>query len=177
MECPSRSSAARPPAAYTATDAIPGGPSAISRLDRDIVGLPGVGAVVWLEGINDFGSAEATVEALMQGYRDGVAHLRKNIPGVKIYVATLTTALGSTPTHGRAEVDAKRKALNAWFKSEKIFDGVADFDAVTIDPATGALLPAFKPGSSIGGPGDGLHPNRAGYATMGGAVPLEWFKK
>lgn len=165
------------PAAYTATDAIPGGPSAISRLDRDIVGLPGVGAVVWLEGINDFGSAEATVEALMQGYRDGVAHLRKNIPGVKIYVATLTTALGSTPTHGRAEVDAKRKALNAWFKSEKIFDGVADFDAVTIDPATGALLPAFKPGSSIGGPGDGLHPNRAGYATMGGAVPLEWFKK
>ena len=156
---------------------IAGGPSALSRLDRDIVGLPGVGAVVWLEGINDFGTAGASVDALMQGYRDGVAHLRKNLPGVKIYVATLTTALGSTPTHGTPEVDAKRKALNAWFKSEKIFDGLVDFDAVAMDPATGSLQPAFKPGSTIGGPGDGLHPNRAGYAAMGGAVPLEWFKK
>ena len=156
---------------------IAGGPSALARLDRDIVGLPGVGAVVWLEGINDFGTAGASVDALMQGYRDGVAHLRKNLPGVKIYVATLTTALGSTPTHGTPEVDAKRKALNAWFKSEKIFDGLVDFDAVAMDPATGSLPPAFKPGSTIGGPGDGLHPNRAGYAAMGGAVPLEWFKK
>ena len=165
------------PAEYTSAKPIAGGPSALSRLDRDIVGLPGVGAVLWLEGINDFGTAGASVEALMQGYRDGVARLRKNIPGVKIYVATLATALGSTPTHGTPEVDAKRRALNAWFKSEKIFDGVADFDTVTLDASTGALVPAFKPGSSIGGPGDGLHPNRAGYAAMGGAVPLEWFKK
>ena len=165
------------PAEYTSAKPIAGGPSALSRLDRDIVGLPGVGAVLWLEGINDFGTAGASVEALMQGYRDGVARLRKNIPGVKVYVATLATALGSTPTHGTPEVDAKRRALNAWFKSEKIFDGVADFDAVTLDASTGALVPAFKPGSSIGGPGDGLHPNRAGYAAMGGAVPLEWFKK
>jgi lysophospholipase L1-like esterase len=96
---------------------------------------------------------------------------------VKIYVATLTTALGSTPTHGTPAVDAKRKALNAWFKTEKIFDGVADFDAATLDSATGMLKPAFKPGSSIGGPGDGLHPNRAGYAAMGAAVDLGWFKK
>ena len=165
------------PAEYTSAKPIAGGPSALSRLDRDIVGLPGVGAVLWLEGINDFGTAGASVEALMQGYRDGVARLRKNIPGVKVYVATLATALGSTPTHGTPEVDAKRRALNAWFKSEKIFDGVADFDTVTLDASTGALVPAFKPGSSIGGPGDGLHPNRAGYAAMGGAVPLEWFKK
>ena len=165
------------PAEYTPAKPVNGGPSALSRLDRDIVGLPGVGAVVWLEGINDFGTAGATAEAVMQGYRDGVAHLRRNMPGVKIYVATLTTALNSTPTHGTAEVDAKRKALNAWFQSEKIFDGVADFDAVTLDPATGALKPEFKPGSSIGGPGDGLHPNRAGYAAMGGAIDLGWFKK
>jgi lysophospholipase L1-like esterase len=165
------------PAEYTPAKPVNGGPSAVSRLDRDIVGLPGVGAVVWLEGINDFGTASATAEAVMQGYRDGVAHLRRNMPGVKIYVATLTTALNSTPTHGTAEVEAKRKALNTWFRSEKIFDGVADFDAVTLDTATGMLKPAFKPGSSIGGAGDGLHPTRAGYAAMGGAVDLGWFKR
>ena len=165
------------PERYSAVDAVNGGPSALSRLDRDIVGLPNVGAVIWLEGINDFGTSGASLESVMQGYRDGVAHLRRNSPGLKVYVATLTTALGSTPSHGTPEVDAKRKALNAWFKTEKIFDGVADFDAVTLDAATGALRPEFKPGSSIGGPGDGLHPNRAGYAAMGGAVPLDWFKK
>jgi len=165
------------PAEYTPAKPVNGGPSALSRLDRDIVGLPGVGAVVWLEGINDFGTAGATVEAVMQGYRDGVAHLRRNMPGVKIYVATLTTALNSTPTHGTTEVEGKRKTLNAWFRSEKIFDGVADFDAATLDAATGALKATFKPGSSIGGPGDGLHPNRAGYAAMGGAIDLGWFKK
>ncbi len=165
------------PAEYTPAKPIAGGPSALSRLDRDIVGLPGVGAVIWLEGINDFGTAGTTVEAAMQGYRDGVAYLRRNMPGVKIYVATLTTALNSTPTHGTAAVDAKRQALNAWFRSEKLFDGVADFDAATLDPTTGGLKAAFKPGSSIGGPGDGLHPNRAGYAAMGAAIDLDWFKK
>ena len=165
------------PAEYTPARPINGGPSALSRLDRDIVSLPGVGAVVWLEGINDFGTSGATVDTVMQGYRDGVAYLRKHLPRVKVYVATLTTALASTPTHGTTEVDAKRKALNAWFKTEKIFDGVADFDAATLDATTGGLKPEFKPGSSIGGPGDGLHPNRAGYAAMGAAVDLGWFKK
>lgn len=165
------------PEDYTPVSAISGGPSAVSRLDRDIVSLPGVGAVIWLEGINDFGGAGTSVQAVMQGYRDGVAHLRQGLPGVRIYVGTLTTALGSTPTHGTPEVDAKRRALNAWFKTEKIFDGVVDFDAVTLDVATGALKPVFKPGSSVGGAGDGLHPNRAGYAAMGAAVDLGWFRK
>jgi lysophospholipase L1-like esterase len=164
------------PAEYTVAHPVSGGPSALSRLDSDIVGLPGVSAVVWLEGINDL-AAGTTAEAVMQGYRDGVAYLRHNMPGVKIYIATLTPALGSTPTHGTPEVDARRKALNTWFSTEKLFDGVVDFDAVTRDPATGMLRAVFKPGSSAGGPGDGLHPNRAGYAAMGGAVPLAWFGK
>ncbi len=162
------------PADYAA-DPISGGPSAVSRLDRDITSLPGVGAVLWLEGINDFGSGGATAEAVMEGYRQSVKHLRAKLPGVKIYVATLTSALHSTPTHGTPEVDAKRKALNAFFRSDKMFDGVADFDAATLDPATGGIKPAFVPNSTIGGPGDGLHPNRAGYAAMGGAVDLSWF--
>jgi len=75
----------------------------------------------------------------MEGYTKGVAYLRQKIPGVKIYVATLTSALQSTPTHGRPEVDAKRKALNQMFKSGKVFDGVIDFDAATFDTATGQV--------------------------------------
>jgi lysophospholipase L1-like esterase len=151
---------------------IPGGPSALSRLDRDIVTLPGVATVIWLEGINDFGAADATAEAVIDGYKKGVAYLRQKIPGVKIYGATLTSALNSTPTHGRAEVDAKRKALNDFIRNGKLFDGVIDFDGVTLDGATGEVNAMYQPNSSVGGPGDKLHPNRAGYAAMANAIDL-----
>jgi len=32
---------------------------------------------------------------------------------------------------------------------------------------------AFQPNSTTGGPGDKLHPNRAGYEAMGRAVDLD----
>jgi hypothetical protein len=57
-------------------------------------------------------------------------------------------------------VDAKRKKLNEFLRSSKIFDGVIDFDAVTLDERTGEIKPPMQPNSSTGGPGDKLHPNR-----------------
>jgi lysophospholipase L1-like esterase len=160
------------PAEYTPAKPFAGGPNAISRLDRDIISLPGVSAVIWLEGINDFGASNAMAEAVMEGYTKGVAALRQKIPGVKIFAATLTSALNSTPTHGRAEVDTKRKVLNEFLRTSKIFDGVIDFDKATFDPETGEVKVEYQPNSSIGGPGDKLHPNRAGYAAMGNAIDL-----
>ena len=162
------------PPDYSPDKPIAGGPSAISRLDRDVIRLPGVAAVIWMEGINDFGAADAAVETVEDGYAKGVARLRERIPGVTIVAATLTSALHSIiMTHGRLEVDAKRKALNEFLRTSKIFDGVIDFDAVTFDAATGEIKPAMQPNSSTGGPGDKLHPNRAGYAAMGNAIALE----
>ena len=49
---------------------------------------------------------------------------------------------------------------------------MVDFDSATIDPATGGLKPEFVPESTTGGPGDKLHPNRAGYAAMANAVDI-----
>jgi hypothetical protein len=145
----------------------------VLRLDRDIVSLPGVKTIVWLEGINDFG-ADDTVASVIDGYTKCVAELRKSIPGVRILVGTLTTALNSTiASHGRPEVDAKRKELNAFFKSSKLFDGVIDFDAVSRDEKTGELKPEIVPNTSVGGAGDKLHPNRYGYALMGQAIDLD----
>ena len=37
----------------------------------------------------------------------------------------------------------------------------------------GGLRATFQPNSSTGGPGDRLHPNRAGYLAMGHAVDLD----
>ena len=54
---------------------------------------------------------------------------------------------------------------------------MADFEAATIDPATGSLKVEFQPNSNIGGPGDLLHPNRAGYQAMGNAIDLKTFAR
>jgi hypothetical protein len=42
-----------------------------------------------------------------------------------------------------------------------------------VDPQTGGLRAEFVPDSTIGGPGDKLHPNRAGYLAMAGSIDLK----
>lgn len=160
------------PADYAAKP-FAGGPAAIDRLDRDVISLPGVAAVIWLEGINDFGTGGADPAKVADGVRDAVAKLRARIPGVKVYMATLTSSLNSTiGAYGTPPVEEKRRAFNQFIRTAGIFDGVIDFDAVTADPKTGELKAEFQPNSSTGGPGDKLHPNRAGYAAMGSAIDL-----
>lgn len=158
------------PADYAAHP-FAGGPSALDRLQRDVISLPGVRSVIWLEGINDFGHDSAAPADVANGVREGVKRLRAAIPGVKIFMATLTSSLhSSNPGYGTPEAEAKRQEYNRFIRTAGIFDGVIDFDAVTLDPATGELKAAYQPNSSTGGPGDKLHPNRAGYAAMGLAV-------
>ena len=162
------------PADYAAAP-VPGGPSALSRLTRDVLDLSGVTRVIWLEGINDFGTAgNAEADQVRDGMKAGVARLRAKLPGVKVIGATLTGAVGTAlATHSSPEVERRRQALNAFIRdSHGVFDGVADFDRAVTDPATGGLRPEFVPNSTVGGPGDGLHPNRAGYAAMADAIDL-----
>jgi lysophospholipase L1-like esterase len=148
-----------------------GGPAAIDRLERDVLSLPNVAKVIWLEGINDFGNAGADLDKVENGVRDFVDRLRARNPGVKIYMGTLASALNSANGgYGAPAVDEKRRAFNQFIRLAGIFDGVIDFDATTIDRKTGELKAEFQPNSTTGGPGDKLHPNRAGYAAMGQAI-------
>ncbi len=160
------------PAEYAPGNPVPGGPSALARLDRDVIALSGVRTVVWLEGTNDFSrNGNASLAAVQQGFRDGVARLRASIPGVRVVGATVLTAFGSSnAAHGHQEQDANRRGLNDFIRGSGLFDAVLDFDAVTHDPATGMLRPEMVPDSTIGAAGDGLHPNRAGYLAMGLSV-------
>ena len=157
------------PAAYSATAPFSGGPSALSRLDRDVLSLSGVTSVIWLEGINDL-SAGASAEAVIAGLKEGVRRLRAR--GVRVIGGTITSSVGATTASGTPENDIKRKAINEFIRTGGLFDGVADFDAATRDPQTGGLKEAFQPNSTTGGAGDRLHPNRAGYHAMGNAVDL-----
>lgn len=164
------------PLIYAMDKPYMGGPSALQRLDRDVLGIAGLSAVVWLEGINDFGmgAPPPSVEAVIAGFREGATRLHAK--GIKVVVGTLTTSLKSgdgTTGHGTLEVDTKRKAVNAFIRTAGIFDGVVDFDAAVLDPATGALRAEFQPGSTIGGPGDRIHPNRAGYQAMANAIDIK----
>jgi len=163
------------PAEYGPQKPFPGGPSAKTRIDRDVLELSGVSAMIWLEGINDFSrNGNASFETVRDGMKEIVARIRARKPDMRIIGATLTSALGSSSAaHGFAEQDAKRKALNDFIRTSELFDGVADFDKATLDPQTGALRPEFVPESTTGGPGDKLHPNRAGYLAMGMSIDLD----
>ena len=165
------------PKDYSPQKPFAGGPSAFQRMERDVMSLSGVQAVIWLEGTNDFsknGNAEA--DAVIAGMREGVARLRAKMPGVKVIGATLTSALGSTSAaHGFELQDEKRKKFNDFIRSSGVFDGVADFDRATTDTQTGGMKAEFVPDNTVGGPGDKLHPNRMGYQVMGMAIDLGLF--
>jgi lysophospholipase L1-like esterase len=163
------------PATYTPAQPFAGGPSAEQRLERDVLSLSGVTSVIWMEGTNDFGNAGegVTVEQVEAGVQRVVDRIRAKFPGVKIIGATLTPNLHSTnPDHGSAEEDRKVRAYNDFVRTTKLFDGVADFFKVTVDGESGELKPEFVPDSTIGGPGDKLHPNRAGYQAMADTIDL-----
>ena len=92
--------------------------------------------------------------------------------GMRVIAATILPALGAAVPGGTPAADAQRQEVNAFIRTGGVFDGVVDFDLVTRDPKTGELRAAFQPGSTIGGPGDRLHPNRAGYQAMGNSIDL-----
>jgi len=166
------------PAEYGPQKPFPGGPSARQRVDRDVLDLAGVSAVIWLEGINDFSkNGNATLETVQKGMKEVVGRIRARRPDIRIFGATVVSALGSSnAAHGFPEQDQKRRALNDFIRTGGLFDAVIDFDRATLDPPSGGLKPEFVPESTTGGAGDKLHPNRAGYLAMGMAIDLDLFK-
>ena len=158
------------PTAYSASTPFAGGPSALDRLERDVLSLSGITHIIWLEGINDL-SRGASAETVIAGMQELVKRVRAKTK-IKIIGATITSAFGSTAAAGTPEVNERRQAINKFIRTGGLFDAVADFDAATIGLKTGALRAAFQPNSTIGGAGDKLHPNRAGYQAMGNVIDL-----
>ncbi len=162
------------------------GPAAVDRLDRDVLGLSGLTHVVWLEGINDLGAFH-TPASIIAGYQNVVQRL--HAAGIKVIGATVTSALGMVNipegwypgyTGGGdngPSVDAGRMVLNSFIRTSHLFDGVADFDAATLDPATGNMRAEFVPNSEFTQlPWDYLHPNHAGYLAMGMSIDIRKFR-
>ncbi|MBW0117800.1 SGNH/GDSL hydrolase family protein [Pseudonocardia abyssalis] len=154
------------------------GPSALARIDEQILAQPNLGGVIFLQGINDLGTAllqgpPATADDLITAYRE-IAE-RVHAAGVPIYIGTLTPAgnlLRPTPygVYSTPSQVAERNAANEWLRTEgrEIFDGVVDFDAAIRDPLVPDWI-ALQYDSL-----DNLHPNDAGYRLMAESIPQEF---
>ncbi|MGH3795912.1 MAG: SGNH/GDSL hydrolase family protein [Pseudonocardiaceae bacterium] len=156
------------------------GPKILDRLDHEVFTQPNVAGVIYLQGINDFGTAffqlpAATVDEVIQGYRQLAAAVHAH--GLPIFIGTLTPAgdlLKPAPygTYSTPDSNAKRNAVNQWIRTQgpSVFDGVIDFDQALKDPLFPEHL-ALKYDSL-----DSLHPNDAGYQAMADTIPLGFLR-
>ncbi|HWU56246.1 MAG TPA: GDSL-type esterase/lipase family protein, partial [Rhizomicrobium sp.] len=109
------------------------GPNALARLDRDVLSVPGVKAIILLEGINDIGQGFKTtgvqdpvsLEALIAADKQIIQ--RAHDHGIKVIGALLTPYQGAGYASPAGE--AVRTALNNWIRTGGAFDGVVDFAA------------------------------------------------
>ena len=157
------------------------GVSALARLDRDVLSVPGVKWMTIMEGINDIGAglganfvfsprAEmpanmvVTPEELIGAYKQVIERAHEH--GIKVFGSTLTPFEGAAyyTEHG----NETRMSVNQWIRTSGAFDGVLDFDAVIRNPESANKFRAEFDSS------DHLHPNDAGYKAMAEAFDLAW---
>jgi lysophospholipase L1-like esterase len=150
------------------------GPSVLARLDSDVLAIGGADRMLLFAGVNDIGTAPATVadqkraaDDLLIAYEQVV--LRARARGLRVYGATLTPLGGNDSYDDPGGLrESTRQAVNERIRHGQIFDGVADFDAAVRDPRRkGRLAASFDTG-------DHLHLSPAGYRALADAVPADW---
>jgi lysophospholipase L1-like esterase len=136
-------------------------PSAMARIDRDVIAKTNATHIIQLLGINDIsgGATAAQVIAAL-----GQMTARAHSVGIKIIGGTMTP-FGNAPDAR----EAIRLEVNNWIRTTSEYDGYVDFDAAVRDPANPRRMLAIYDS------GDTLHPNDAGYEAMGNAVDLSLF--
>ena len=147
------------------------GPAAVKRFERDVLDQNGGRYFILFEGVNDLGGDfKGTVATnLITSYTQFAiqAHAR----GLLAYGATITPFGGNryyTTSH-----ESSRQTVNAWLRTNTLFDGVIDFDAAVRDPLTLTnFQAAYFPGANAN---DWLHLNPAGYEALAAAIDLNLF--
>ncbi len=145
------------------------GPAATRRFDRDVLKQSGVRWVIVFEGVNDIGGdftgtiAPHLIAAYTQFARE--AHARNLL----VYGATITPFGGNR--YYTASHEFARETVNAWFRTNNVYDALIDFDAIARDPAAKTNL--YLSYDS----GDHLHLNPAGYRAMARGIDLTLFTR
>ncbi|MCP2264049.1 GDSL-type esterase/lipase family protein [Promicromonospora thailandica] len=143
------------------------GNDGVTRLDRDVLALHDVKAVIYYYGTNDLAN-NCSAETILAAYRDTFARLRA--AGIKVFVTPITPRPGYT-----AEQNARRAVVNQFVRGggncSGTCDGVFDFDAVLRDPANAnSIRPEYDTG-------DGVHANIAGQTAIARSVPLDRLRR
>jgi lysophospholipase L1-like esterase len=141
------------------------GPTALERLDRDVLAQPGARWLIVFEGINDLGGRAAGARDLIAAFQQIVT--RAHARGLRVYGGTILPCGKSfyfTP-----ELEAARQEINQWIRGSKTFDAVIDFDAALRDPQTPSELSAAALSP------DHLHPSGLGYKILADAIDLKLF--
>jgi lysophospholipase L1-like esterase len=147
------------------------GPTAMARLQRDVLSQAGARWVIVSEGVNDIGgaqggdSSESVARQLVNAYSQIIT--RAHARGLRAYGATILPFAGSQ--YGSADHERARQTVNAWIRTPGNFDATIDLDAVMRDSTDGTRLRASVDG------GDHLHPNAFGYRVMASAIDLTLF--
>lgn len=159
------------------------GINALARFDRDVLGQPGVGDLIVLEGINDIGwphmkprttkdgiplkespfaAENVTANDLIVGLQQLIDRAHQH--GIRVFGATLTPYEGAD--YFSQDGEAVRQEVNQWIRTSKAFDGVIDFDTAVRDPDHSSR---FREEYQSG---DHLHPSAAGYKAMAAAIDV-----
>ncbi|MCA1689879.1 MAG: GDSL-type esterase/lipase family protein, partial [Actinobacteria bacterium] len=149
-----------------------GGPSGLSRLDPDVLGVPGATDAVVLEGINDI-ALLASANQVESGLHQAVDHLHAG--GLHVLLGTIPPAGTGLLSLGTllpaiyidSSANAVRVAVNAWIRSGSTgADGIVDFDrALRSATLPNELNPQFDSG-------DHVHPSYLGYSRMADTIDL-----
>jgi lysophospholipase L1-like esterase len=148
------------------------GPAAVARFERDVLGQSGARWLIVFEGVNDIGGASksgspALTTNMVNAYTQFIA--KAHARNILAYGATITPFGGNS--YFSAAHEAARQAVNTWIRTNNLYDGVIDFDAVVRNPTTLTnLLRAYDSG-------DGLHLNPSGYEAMANAINLTLFNQ
>lgn len=138
------------------------GLDSLARLDRDVLSLHGVKAVLFYYGTNDL-AAGCDADQIIGSYRATFARLHK--AGIKVYVTPITPRPGYTDANNR-----DRQTVGTFVKKygncSGTCDGVLDFDQVLKDPVRpNSIDPAYDTG-------DGVHVNVAGQQALADFISL-----
>jgi len=146
------------------------GPTGVSRFDRDILNQRGVRWAIVFEGVNDIGrvssaaSATTTANDLIAAYREMI--VKAHAKNIRIYGGTILPFNGNSYYNQYSELC--RNTINQWIRTKGNYDGCIDFDKAMRNPQdTTRLVSTYQ--------NDGLHPDAAGYKTMGESIDLNLF--
>jgi lysophospholipase L1-like esterase len=139
------------------------GPPAPQRLDRDVLSVPGLRAVLLLEGTNDIGGGPNAPPASAAQVVEAMTAIAATVHARRVPIVGATIVPMCNPAGSSRELT--RLAVNQWLRTSGVFDAVLDFDAVLRDPSDPTQMIADLRH-------DCYHPNAAGDALLGSFIPL-----